>query len=370
MIFLLSVLLYTDTVLAQYPTDEKAPEKAAVKSKKIKLSDNPGFSDNKPAFKIAAIEVVNLAWDTAHLGYLQVGMGNRKAAAVPDGAAATWLQDFVNKAYGNLYTPEGARLLWIVEDLRIGERTGGMSEKAFIRLKATAYASTDGTAYRQVTSFDDVRMVGGLDVTHKHKTNIANAFQHLFDTTLAKAPQSSGSTLSYDAIIAKHQQRYQAPALKDTTLNNGVYLTFKEFLDNKPSYRLFELKKGKRNFSVSVNGADGLLTEKEAFWGVVKDGEIYAHVAGNFIPLERTANGFVISNYIEASKQRNNQMLLAGVAGGAIGGAIAGAMAGTATSSGPRGNSTVKIYYTDAFPQLDQRPEATAIDIETGELIF
>jgi hypothetical protein len=341
----------------QLPEDTAAHVKSNAR-KRISLDEDQPFSPASQQAKIAGITVVNALWDTSRLGFLQVGLFNKKVEAVPDKPMGTFLQDYVNAAYGNLYQPGNVTLLWVVEELRIGERTGAMSEKAFVRLKATAYATKDGREFRPVTTIDEVKQVGGMDVTHKHKSNITKAFKKLYEESVAHldAALPDAPAVTYDDVIKKHTARRETPALKVSKMDDGVYLSYEDFLQNKPAITRFELSGSNARARVYTVASDGGKSEVPQYWGVVKNGEVYKYKEGHLIPLERDGFGYVISSYIADYKRRNRSIIWGSVAGGITGAAIMSASTG--------------LQYADAFPTLKVSPEATAIDMETGELIF
>ncbi|HVI49306.1 MAG TPA: hypothetical protein VM802_30860 [Chitinophaga sp.] len=359
-------------LFAQYPSEDtiQAPK---ISYRKVTLPRSRQY-DGLPPYKISSIEVVSNVWDTSALGFMQVGMSNKVTGAAPDKRFPEYLQEFVNEGYGSLYTPNEMHLLWIVEDLRIAERTGAMSEKAYVRLKAGAYASTDGVSYKRLLQSDDVRTTGGMDVTHKHKGNIADAFRRLFDASMVACDtvlkDSLAPSLTREAILVLYMKKREIPALKDTSLNDGIYLTFQEFLENKPSITTFEIgepekKKKVPAYSVSADGQKTLVPE---MWGFVSKGVVFKSVSNGLVPLERNGYGYSLTNYVDASVKRNKAMftrsLLIGATAG-IGGIVGGAIAGAATAKG-----IITLIETDAFPSLKPKPAATAIDMETGDLIF
>jgi hypothetical protein len=353
--FLVLSLGNTFSAAAQYPADDTLSTRASVK--KISLDKVSSFTTEQP-IPISGITVVNALWDTARLGFLQVGLFNNKVAAVPDKAVVTYLQEYADKTFGALYQPGNPTLMWLVEDLRIGERTGFSSEKAFVRLKATAYIVDNGK-YKELKTMDIVHINGGMDVTHKHKNNISNAFKELFQASLAVIDSVTRDTqitaLTYEAVQEKHFRKREIPALKDSVLKDGIYLSFASFLQNKPDIIVYEITGKAGRIKIHTKG------EKEAtiteLWGIVKEGAALKFKKSALIPLERNNYGYVISTYLAAYERKQSAILA---------GAFLGGIAGIAIMNGTSG----ALQYADAFPGLKPQPEATAIDMETGALIF
>lgn len=99
-------------------TDTTTPRKA-IRLKKYSY-DDPQLN------KIAAIEILPVQWDTTRLGFVQVGLANRKIEALPAAPYERFLQDYINEQYGSRLSPRGAHLLWAVKDLRINEKSFSM----------------------------------------------------------------------------------------------------------------------------------------------------------------------------------------------------------------------------------------------------
>jgi hypothetical protein len=281
-------------------------------------------------------------------------MANRRAAAVPDMSMTDYLQTHVQHAYGHMFQPNGVRILMVVEALRIGEKTGVMRENAFLRFKGSTYGTQDGQHYVKLASTDIAKAVGGMDVTGKHKSNIAGAIQQLMEQSVeamdAAFAANAAQALSRESILSSYKNKTNVPALTDS-VKDGAYLTFAEFLANKPTVAEFELKNDKRKITIQDKSGNPLNC-----WGVVKNGEIYKCQNDKLVPLDKYQNGYIISTYVSAAQRRNALMFW---------GAVTGGLAATMIVNG-----TTALVAADAWPDLNPRPEGTAIDMETGAFIF
>ncbi|TWW01899.1 hypothetical protein [Chitinophaga pinensis] len=342
---------------AQYPTDNDLPAKSE-KVKKIKLSSQAA-DISAPAVPIAGITVIPACGDTLRLGFVQVGMANKRISAVPNKPWNAYLQDFADTRFKPALTASGAQLLWVVEDLRINERTFAMSEKAYVRLKANAYLSKDNAHYQHISTLDTVLLRGGMDVTSKHDENIAEVFGLLWNKSIDAANTATeNATLTVTDIVSKEQNRFALPILQTTTYKPGVYKTYQEFLENKPSIEKFNVEVKRRDVIIQEVGTnDNIGPVVENPWGICKDGELYIYYKERLIPIEKSGNSFVISNYLEASNRRNQSLFWGGLIGG-VGGAALGL-----TTSG--------LFNVETIPYITrQQPEATTLDIDNGTLMF
>ncbi|MFB6455980.1 hypothetical protein ACE38W_11975 [Chitinophaga sp. Hz27] len=349
-LLLSSIAVCTLAQDAMYEKDTTAKE---IKTTKISLSESKRDISSFSTHPIGKIQVVQYLWDSSHIGYAQKGMMNSMVVAIPDTDATAFLQNHIDKAYGHFYQPGGAQILLVVEALRIAERTGGMSEKAYIHFKGTSYGSLDGVNYRELAAANIARSNGGMDVTHKHKTNIANALQELIDSTVAHMDgmaSSNALSLSRQGILAIYDAKRNIPALKDS-LKEGVYLTFADFRENKPAVTDFEFKKEKRKIFVVDKSGNHI-----ECWGAVKEGQLFKNMGYTVMPLSKNQDGYILTKYLDNAKKRNAGIIWSTIGGGAIAGAVV--------------MGTVQLVTADAFPQLTPMPAGTAIDMETGALIF
>lgn len=363
-----TALLFTRLSFAFAQTEAAAPSKTE-RVKIIKL-----VADSKPDLApfpigVTGIRIIPICGDTARLGYVQVGMMNKKISAVPDKPWANYLQDFTDAEYKGMFKDTGVHLLWVIKDLRINERTFAMSEKAFVRLKADAYASSDQQHYHLLTHFDTTLVRGGLDVTGKHDRNIMEAIQLLLETAVqnVRTPISDTPALLATDIQQKAAAELNTPILQATEYNSGVFRSYAEFLANTPSVSNFDVAIEKKKVNVYEIKADGSRVLIDHPWGLCKDGEVYKCIPSALIALEKSGHAFVISNYLEAINRKNRAIFWSAVGGGAAGGLIGGAALGAAAASS-KGSS---VYTVTGIPYIKkQQPEATTVDVESGELMF
>jgi hypothetical protein len=306
-------------------------------------------------FPLQGIEIINNVWDTTRLGFVQVGMMNKKIGAFFDTTMHAALQQFTDKQYSSYYQPVGKRMLWVINELRINERTSFTSERAYVYLNAAAYLEESGGQFRVQARVDTVLERGGMDVIKKHEEHIGEALHLLF--TQSTAGKAGGEAMSREAVIDKEAARYDLPILKDPVLEKGVYTSFKEFKNNAPSVKNFTAKEKRGKLTVYQVLEDGSEVALEKVWGLCSDRELYKYLFGDLIALEQVGKGFVVSNYLESINRRNKAIFWSSMLGGAIGAGIA--------------SGSNKVYEVTALPYIKyNRPEATCINMQNGTLSF
>lgn len=352
--FLLAAFLIQTAVAQDAVYDKNTDTSGDRKTIRLKKYS---FDDPLPG-KFTAIEVLPVMWDTARLGFVQVGMANKKIEAVPALPYGQFLQDYINSQYSEQLSPGGAHLLWAVKDLRINEKSFAMNERGYARLKADAYISADGKQYTLVAAFDTVVMRNGVDVTTRHDENIARLLNMLLITSLDKGLpllESHPATVSKEEVKAAQLAALRMPILDDASYTEGIYMSYDEFKANKPSITAFSAEKVKKKLVLYSLDANNNKVPVENAWGFCTKTELYKIDHKNMVPLEKSGNGFVISFYLREAKRRNNAIFMSALVGGAAGALIAGGY--------------TKAFLVTAIPYITkQQPEATALDMNTGEL--
>lgn len=373
---LLTFIFSTTIASAQYADDDvtirssrkaKDPFESNKKSGSTDSSSSattislPGINPGEKAsatINVSGIQVINGVSDSSLLGYVQTGMFNRWTEAGPDKPYTEYLQSYVDRRYSPMYRKDAVKLIWVIQELRISERTFSMSEKSFLHFKAISFAGTNDETFRLATELDTILVRGGMDVTHKHGENIADALQILLDQSLLKVPNGADSVYTISAIRKKALQRYNIPALQSKEHADGIYLTFKEFINDQPSISNIAYSLDHNTVRFYQIDSSGNKTFVDKFWGVRKNGILYKQYYDLLIPVEQKQNSIALTSYLSQARRRNNAILASAVGGGLIGGAIAGAAAG-----GPG-----VLPLVENIPYIRKKaPLATRVDIETGE---
>jgi hypothetical protein len=361
-ISLLSFLLFISVnMLAQnkkgYTKDADFDYKV-IKMPRFTIADFP-----KKTTPISNIEIIQNLRDSVRLGFVFKGLGNQAAEIISKTNLTSFLQEHITKMYGDDYKPTGVKMLWVLKNLRIGEKEGPFAEYSYLKFKADSYVSKDAVNYKLVTSIDTVFVSSsGADVTAWHGVEIEDAFKLLLKRTLKNVSEPlfvGNDFYTYAQIREKEIAIPVIPPIQSTSkYEEGGYANFKEFLENRPSIKnfLLQVQNENRIFCFAPNKLDTI-----KLWGLCRQGEIYVYAQETLIPLEPFGNGFMISDYIKNVNKRNNRNFLIGYMGGMIGVAIM------------RSQQEFNHYLVTSIPYIKKSkkyPEASCIDMETGELSF
>lgn len=338
------------------------------KTKKVKMPRYYKAWLPKKSVAVSDILIMQAVPDSTRLGFVQKGMDNHKVVAVPAENLTVLLQNYITKQYENDYKKEGAKLLLVVKNLRINERTFFSAERAFARLHADSYLSKDGVHYNFLSTIDTVQVGGGADVTAFHGENIAAALHKLIIQSLNKAESGPvpSAGIAIDSLISDVRKVKLHPIQKATRYREGVYINFEEFLLNNPFLKNYHAEI-ENTGTVKIFELNPDSTKKEISpWGLCKEGEIYKYHENRLVPIEKYGTEFMISGYIETVNRRNRNLFGAALIGGAVGGLVGGAIGGSIANSGAE-----RLYSVTAIPYITKKqPEALVIDMKTGEFTF
>lgn len=358
-----AILLFCFTISFVFLKAQNAKKEKPIEIKTFKMPKFPIADFPKKSIPISDIQVIQMVRDSIRLGYALKGIDNQVVVLIPEKPLTYFLQEGIYKMYLNDFKEGGAQLLWVIKDLRLGEKSA-FQEYAYTRFNADAYISNDLITYMPVCSIDTVFVAeSGVDVTAWHGEDIENAFRLLLKKSLKAGKevleQNIGG-MSFEKIKELSRQEY-IPVLDDKIYREGAYASFEEFLQNKPSianYRLFVLGKKKEVKFVRIS-EDGQ-TDTVNVWGFCKEGEIYKYHNNLLIPIEKQGNGFIISNYVEMANRRNGNMAFVALFGGAVATFFV-------LSSADKALLVTSIPY---ISKPKKQPEASCIDMKTGELSF
>lgn len=122
------------------------------------------------------------------------------------------------------------------------------------------------------------------------------------------------SKYSWEEIEQYNQQRFNLPVLTGT-LSKGVYLTFEEFKNNKPSIIDFVIKPDKKNDDIYIKDEQGKEMLMRDLYGYSDGKDIFISSAGNFFRLYRSGNSFNIFGVKSLKKVRSANIAENAVAG-------------------------------------------------------
>lgn len=250
-----------------------------------------------------SIEIKDFRFDSTKLGYIK--RGGIKKIVVKNGVA-NGLTSFMNAYFKkNLDSSSGKTLVIVLRHLWLQEGSGDLdTDEKVVRQAPPGFFSDAGyginfsdfevyckenNKYRALFKLND-EFVGAKYKAGKLDDLLFLSFDSLFakiyETNIDVA-LSVRKEYTYEFISENYIKRFNLPILQDKTLNKGVYLTFKDFKNNKPTYTDYTVNTGKLTDALYVG--DKLLTE---FWGYCDGQNLFVKLGYNFFQLRRQNNTF------------------------------------------------------------------------------
>lgn len=226
--------------------------------------------------------------------------------------------------------------------------------------------NTDTTTPRKVIrlkkySYDDPQLnrIAAIEILPRHDENIARVLHLLLKASVDQGLpllESNPATTSKEEIKAAQLAALRMPVLDEETHAEGVYMSYEEFKANKPSVTApFRAEKSRRKLTLYTLDVDNNKVPISHAWGFCSRNELYKLDGNNIVPLEKSGNGFIISRYLQYAQRRNKAIFMSALLGGAAGAVIA--------------SGATQISVVTAIPYImKQQPEATALDMITGDL--
>jgi len=345
---------------------EPPEEFVTIEMSKFPIADIP-----RNSIPVADIRIVQVLKDSMRLGYTVKGMGASVATLRVTEPLTEILQRQVKRMYKHDYEKNGVEIFWLVKWLRFGAKSDALSY-SYANLCADAYISRTPGLFTKVCTVDTVLMsteTGGFG------NDAENALRVLLKMTLLAEKNAAGQQaegISIDRIIREAKEQPEAPVLTAAGYKEGAYLSFDEFLQNNPSlinYESFVVKKKKIGFV--KNGENG---QKDTIqiWGLCKAGEIYKYHNESLIPIEKQGAHFIISDYVQKTNKRNQNLFLIGLASGITGGLAGGLIAGTAVGliSSSANNRQILVTTIPHITKPGKQPIGTCINMKDGEFTF
>lgn len=300
---------------------------------------------------VSGIEVHDIRFDTSYIGLLGTTANNLHFIRLKQGFTEEIRKYYQSLVATNQNTPAVLhcfiRKLFLTDHLPVDNidelqtmADYGADEKSGIFFVAEFYEQQD-SLYRPLYRIDTI--IGGYRGIQREGQDY---LERALEISLAKASQLNWAKYHEKAIrLSRHYidsfntARMNLPAITDT-LKKGLYLTYEDFRQNKPSPREFTVSKSKKGDFLYVKNSQGedlLFTD---LWGYCDGKDRYIFSASNYFKLHQTGNGFTIFGAKEHTGKRRYRPSIApntGSGGGFYGGST----------------SVVKYYLVKSYFQLD-----------------
>jgi hypothetical protein len=267
-----------------------------------------------------SIKVVDARFDTTKIGYLKAG--NHYKKIVTEGPLSLVIENHLNSQLKKqLDKSANQNLLIIIKKLWLQQTNA--DELNNKKISTTWGATHNG--FGMCTSVFDVYLqkesiyiplikVDTSSFTLKQLNKdagylLAFALENCINavSSIELDKIRNRSTLLWKDIEQYNNKRLTYPRYTNDLLVQGIFLTFKDFLNNKPTVKKFVVQSGgiTDELYVEQNGEAVLL---EKFWGFCDGQKNYIHMGLNFFEITREANTYELwgSKIITEKSKQNN----------------------------------------------------------------
>jgi hypothetical protein len=248
----------------------QAQEYLNLQSKRLKL--------NSSIF--SKFEIIDSRYDTAHAGFVQRGLLNRKEEIkFPWKSSREEMIYSIGKMIDSVNKENGTVMINI-RKFFISEVTEATREFGKMQLKAGCYLKQD-TIYREMFTIDTTYIIsGGLDVTTRLLDTVPELWGAFVQRIATFNPYDCDPTkdfTDYDVHHIDELEKKQIPIYNVAFPKKGLYASYDDFKNNHPSQEnvIVEFKKGfSRPFIFEVNekGKKGKEILRKYYY-MVSDGE-------------------------------------------------------------------------------------------------
>jgi hypothetical protein len=281
-----------------------------------------------PGNRFNHFEVIDERPDTARIGTYLITRSlfpNFDRQFVFGKPAADEIAQYLNRYFTRQDAPYTAlivlRSLWLsnanyVKREEINAHGKGY-EVSHIRLRAEFYASRDSQyipVFRYDTMLSNRSGYNPILQISRLEHDLSNLFINLADSAslMTDRKQNAGRRISRQEIRDFNRARFDKFADSNLIYASGVYASFEEFLNNKPSIQNYEIRTVKKDRLVYVKDAAGKSEYSNDAWGYSDGKTLYIMRDGSLCPTWRQGKAFYF--YALSDKDRYTSLNANGLA--------------------------------------------------------
>jgi hypothetical protein len=288
----------------------------------ISFARNVGASDFVIALKDESFKIqsfpfrVVAVWDVStakpYVGFVQTGMANRRTPAVLEGGTEKAIGALLDRSLPQI--KDAREIVVKINQLVVYEATYASREVATVEANI-AFLAKNGDGYVELFESAATYESSGLEVTKKHRANIAKAIGMCCDNFMMRYNKGLNrpQNLSADSARMNLSGFGDYPVLQETLAPKGVFRTFIDFRDNTPDMDskfdfVPDIKTDKRHQAdhAKVQWLHGEPPD-DSVWGILHDGHVWMRLGKRFHKLISNKNELVL--YAPAPKQSSGVII-------------------------------------------------------------
>jgi hypothetical protein len=265
-------------------------------------------ADGKTPFRIPfqKIIVIDKRFDTSKIGYIRTALEYKKL--VLDNGFSTSLEHYLNKRFEPVHNNRNLvvfiKALYL-QGVPLEELTKETNSEKIMResqciLKADIYSCSENIYQALVridTLFNDSKTLKKISDELLSLTidNIVQQIQSLNTGDLL----SRKSKIKEENVFSYYDQRFTNARIKNDSAQKGIYLSFADFINNRPTLLDFTVVQEKKAdyLYLKENGKEKLFTD---FWGFCDGKDHFVKVGYNFFKLVKDGSTYSFWGCLQA----------------------------------------------------------------------
>lgn len=274
------------------------------------------------------IEVVDTRFDKEYMGFVQKGLMNRRAPVKLKRPLSEEVKEFALQLIDSADKEDGT-LLINIRNFFMSELTGAFSESGTFVLKASFYYKRNDK-YDLMFSVDTSIVVKSMDVTHKLLRTVNLQWGRYIEkaATFDLAQIGTEGAWTYDDIQdVDLLEKKQLPVFNTDLPERGLYLTYEDFKDNRPTETNFikeihNKTKAQLFFYTKKDGTKGKPVMKRDYYAICDGEGLYISTQYGFYPARKQGYDFFFTGMVAEAANASN-VAMASLFFGVIGAAVA-----------------------------------------------
>ncbi len=282
------------------------------------ISLTPKRNKNKlrDVFPFRSIEVVDYRPDSSRIGLFVVK--RQQADFLFKSSPGTVIKSFLNEAYTN---PLASKTLLVVirelwfSDILFEKQLDKVPSpfRSRISFRAETYVK-ENTGYIPLTYFDTTitSPKNIIDIAPFRITELMTSLvEKINSSDISPAYLQTKRLLSFAAVDSFSNKSFSYPIDAPDTLREGVYASFEDFRNNKPSIFNYEIEKENNSLmTLRLKDEQGKSYYSRKMWGYCDGQRTYVMMDGNLFPIFTYDRAYYVYGSKEYLVKRNNLPLL------------------------------------------------------------
>jgi hypothetical protein len=262
-------------------------------------------------FPFSSIKVLDCRQDTTKIGFIEKGVGRTpyKKLIVENGFQKSG-EIFYNQYYQNCLSGDSNQLLIVAKKFWVNRS----AKRNIQRRNNTNNIDNDFDLYVQFDYFlkrrDEFMPIKRIDTIFSMGRNYIKAEYEsyrendysFYEFVLIKMIEAvdykfysdrfqiSRNRKKLDAVLNFYKTKMEYPILKDSIYKKGIYMSFNEFRNNRPSIENFKVEQNKKAGKLLFTSKNDSSIEVIKYWGYCDGKDIFCYDLSH--PVQRVGNTF------------------------------------------------------------------------------